>query len=73
MPRKRPDGVAIGANSTPTIGVGRRNEVICFRYKKEGHYATAYPTQTCFNCYKTGHKSYAYPELKKSENDSAPQ
>jgi Zinc knuckle len=72
--KRRSDGVATGANSTPTPGTRGRNDVVCFKCKKEGHYATACPTLLCYNCKKPGHKAYACPQPKRQQgNDNAPQ
>ena len=72
---RRPDIAATGVNIIPTTGAKGREDVICFKCKKLGHYATACPMQvTCYNCGRAGHKSFACPEPRKQPgNDKAPQ
>jgi hypothetical protein len=73
--QRRPDIAATGVNIIPTTGAKGREDVICFKCKKSGHYATACPMQvTCYNCGRAGHKSFACPEPRKQPgNDKAPQ
>jgi hypothetical protein len=71
--RRRFDSVTTGANNTPTTGTRERNNAVCYRCKKEGHYANACPTHiVCFNCKKPGHKSWSCPEPRRQPGNGNP-